>query len=139
MGKASRKKDSKKGKTNARKKGQSNSSLSQFWSSRSPVFRFVASFALIMVVFYAFFSTAFFKAYIFTPVVKLNAFIGSIILSLLGQGTNSMGTSIGSDVFSISIAAGCDGIEPIMLYVAAVMAFPFAWKAKIKGALVGAG
>ncbi|MBN1829098.1 MAG: archaeosortase/exosortase family protein [Deltaproteobacteria bacterium] len=44
---------------------------------------------------------------------------------------------IGSGAFSIRIAEGCEGIEGVLLVVAAILAFPMTWKLKILGAVLG--
>lgn len=69
----------------------------------------------------------------------LASFSGSIIGLLdpdvLAQGNVLQDRSSGS---GISIQAGCNGVEACIMLVAAVLAYPCAWQAKIPGLLAGA-
>jgi len=47
------------------------------------------------------------------------------------------GTSISSPAFSVTVDPGCDGIEPIALFVCAVLAFPARFVRKIPGIIAG--
>jgi exosortase/archaeosortase family protein len=48
-----------------------------------------------------------------------------------------MDSAISSNRFSIRIDWGCDGSEPLALFVAAVLAFPAPFRRKIPGILLG--
>lgn len=39
--------------------------------------------------------------------------------------------------FSVSIQAGCNGVEAALILVAAILAYPTSWKAKVIGVFVG--
>ena len=47
--------------------------------------------------------------------------------------------TINSSRYSVNIAHGCDAIEPLALFVAAVVAFPVAFRTKVPGLLIGGG
>jgi exosortase H (IPTLxxWG-CTERM-specific) len=59
------------------------------------------------------------------------------LLGLLGTGTKASGTLIVSPQFAVDIKAGCTGIEPIIILLSAVFAFPSSWRAKALGAILG--
>jgi exosortase H (IPTLxxWG-CTERM-specific) len=59
------------------------------------------------------------------------------LLGLLGTGTKASGTLIVSPQFAVDIKAGCTGIEPIIILLSAVFAFPSSWRAKAYGAILG--
>ena len=42
-----------------------------------------------------------------------------------------------SDIFSVKVETGCDGIEPIALFATAVLVFPVAFSYKWPGVIVG--
>ena len=104
---------------------------------RSSILLFILGFVVIIGLFYAFFSTEFFKEHILAHVANANAAISSVILNLLGQGTTASGSSVTSSVFSIKVETGCDGIEPIALFATAVLVFPVAFNYKWPGVIAG--
>jgi exosortase H (IPTLxxWG-CTERM-specific) len=128
---------SKKNKTSGSKKQGGDASVSFGNLLRSPLIRFLGVFSLLMIVFYLFWWMDFFKEYIVYPWNGLNASISSLILRMFGQGTHAEGMIIIGRNVSISIKEGCDAIEPAMLFISAVVAFPAAWKKKLKGIAFG--
>src|SRR5689334_5545834 len=94
-----------------------------WWLGKNQVFQFVAGFAGLLVLFYALtltpWSSRSFRFYLNGTVLTANA-----LLRALGQGTTVSGTSISSAVFSVDVRRGCDGLEPVGLFAAAVLAFP---------------
>ena len=69
--------------------------------------------------------------------LPFNANVSGAILSYLGQDITVAGSSISSPVFSVNVAPECSGIEPIALFVCAVLAFPSPFFRKILGLIVG--
>ena len=67
----------------------------------------------------------------------MNAIFSSKLLNLLGQHTVSQRDTVFSTVFSISVKKGCDAVEAMALFSSAVLAFPMAWKIKLRGLLIG--
>ena len=59
------------------------------------------------------------------------------VLSAIGQGTQMQGTVIRSPRFAVNIKNGCNGVEAMIIYFAAVLAFPAPWKAKLSGLAFG--
>jgi len=59
-------------------------------------------------------------------------------LRVLGEDARVLGAVVTSSRFSVSIVEGCDAIQPVGLFVAAVLASPVAWMPKFPGLLVGA-
>lgn len=106
----------------------------------NPVFRFLLLFSIGMILFYAFYNSAFFISYLKMPIVTTQANITSFILNILGAGTTAVGTIIsegGNMANSIDIKGGCDGIEATALLLCAVTVFPIDTKYKIPGFFVG--
>jgi exosortase H (IPTLxxWG-CTERM-specific) len=58
-------------------------------------------------------------------------------LELLGQGTRMQGTIIRGPRFAVNIRNGCNGVEAMLIYFAAVLAFPAPWKARLLGVAFG--
>jgi archaeosortase B (VPXXXP-CTERM-specific) len=58
-------------------------------------------------------------------------------LWLLGAGGQTVGTIVTSKVFSAEIITECTAIFPIMIFLAAVIAYPSDWKKKLWGIALG--
>ncbi len=69
--------------------------------------------------------------------INATASLSASILSLLGIESYAQGNNIISDAMIISLAFGCEGSEPIVLFIAAVSAFPSAVKKKLIGGITG--
>lgn len=104
---------------------------------RSPLIRYFGIFAIIMIAFYVVWFQDFFKEGIVYPWNTFNARLSSFILNIFGSGTTAHGMLINGKDISISIKEGCDAIEPAMLFASAVIAFPAAWKKKLRGIGIG--
>lgn len=62
---------------------------------------------------------------------------GGAVLNLLGQQTSMNGTIIRSSRFAVNIRNGCNGVEAMLIYFAAVLAFPASWKSRLLGVAFG--
>jgi exosortase H (IPTLxxWG-CTERM-specific) len=99
---------------------------------------FALAFGLLLAVFYAATLAPLFKDRLFPAYLNLNAGVANWILNLGGQHTTAAASLISSLRFSVDIKRGCDAVEPTALFVAAVLAFPAAWRRKLPGVLMGA-
>lgn len=112
--------------------------IARGWLSGHSVLVFLLVFGLLMGLFYAFaVLTPFYKQYFLVSYLPFNARISGAILSFLGQDVTVTGRNISSPAFSVEIYSGCDGIEPIALFVCAVLAFPAPFLRKIPGIIAG--
>lgn len=108
------------------------------WRRRHPVFLFLLVFAALMGLFYVF---AFFSPFYdrhFPNYLGFNAKLSGLILGFLGQDITVRDASISSPAFSIVIRQGCDAIEPTVLFICAILAFPAPFVSKIPGIITGA-
>lgn len=60
-----------------------------------------------------------------------------VALNLIGQGVTRTGTQLRNDRFAVNIENGCNGVEAMMIFLAAVLAFPAPWRARIAGLGIG--
>lgn len=58
-------------------------------------------------------------------------------LRILGQDIHREGTRILSPRFSVNIENGCNGVETMLIFFSAVLAFPAPWRARLAGLAVG--
>ncbi|MBN1392298.1 MAG: archaeosortase/exosortase family protein [Sedimentisphaerales bacterium] len=108
------------------------------WIYRHQILVFLLVFVFLMVLFYAFVVfTPFYQRDFLLSYLPFNAKVSGAILSFLGQDITVTGSSISSPRFSVRVVPGCDGIEPIALFVCAVLAFPNPFLRKLPGIIFG--
>ncbi len=99
--------------------------------------RAVIVFVVLIGLFYGFVRTPTSEGEQFRPYLELIAATTAGVLDLLGYEITVNDTMVSSSQFSMQIVQGCDAIEPIALFAAAVVASPVSLWAKIPGLLVG--
>jgi len=121
-----------------KKNSQSTSSFfKKYWQDKSSVFRFMAGFAICIVVFYALYYSYFFQD-VKDHILKLQTTAGASLLNLFGSSVTAMGDVISGAGTSVKVAGGCDGLEATALLLAAILVFPLPFKYKWPGLLAGA-
>lgn len=58
-------------------------------------------------------------------------------LRAIGQEIRMQGTMILSEKFSVNIKNGCNGVETMLIFCSAVLAFPASWKSRWQGLALG--
>lgn len=104
---------------------------------KSPILIFLLKFLAVLVPFYIVWNTAFFKENILYSWNALNTAVASLVLNIFGAGTVANGDNLIGPTSSIQVFEGCDGIEPTMLLVAGIFAFPASLRHKLRGVLFG--
>ena len=108
-------------------------------SHQHPVLKFLLIFGVLLAAFYVFTAFSPFYSKRFVPLHHhLIAGVSGGLLAVLGQDITVTGASISSPRFSVNIIRGCDAVEPIALYVCAVLAFPLTFLKKLPGMIIGA-
>ncbi|MCP4257126.1 MAG: hypothetical protein GY774_06320 [Planctomycetes bacterium] len=108
-------------------------------SGRYPVLKFLLIFGVLLAAFYLFIAFAPIYSKRFVP--SYHHFIAKVsgyLLTIFGQDITVTDASISSPRFSVNIIRGCDAVEPIALYVCAVLAFPLPFLKKLPGMIAGA-
>src|ERR1700681_2233604 len=67
------------------------------------------------------------------PLTNTIAAVSGSIIALTEHGVRVNGTMITSPCFAVDIHTGCNGVEPTMFIVAAVLAFPATWPKRLIG------
>lgn len=60
-----------------------------------------------------------------------------VALNLLGQRIEREGTVLRNERFAVNIRNGCNGVETMLIFLAAVLAFPAPWGARLVGLALG--
>lgn len=71
------------------------------------------------------------------PFTAAVARVGSAACRLLGEETVTSGTRISSPRFAVEIKNGCNGLETVLIFAAAVLAFPVPWRLRLAGLVSG--
>jgi len=105
--------------------------------SKRPVFFFVVVFAVLLTSFYAITFIPYLNMKLLPAFQVANAKASATLMNIVGENATVQDTTIRSSRYSVNIAHGCDAIEPIALFVAAVLAFPASMRSKFPGLLIG--
>jgi len=99
--------------------------------------RAILVFVVLLGLFYGFIHTPANETTAFRPYLALLARVVGGILCLFGYDITITDTVVRAPQFSMEIVRGCDAIEPVAIYVAAVLASPVVLRAKLMGILIG--
>jgi len=101
--------------------------------------RFFLLFIALLLLLFGFRITQFATDHVTIPFTGLLATVSGWLITLFDPNVMTEGIIIRSltNGFAVAIAPGCDGIEAVIILIAAVMAFPAPWKHKLAGLLIG--
>ena len=74
---------------------------------------------------------------IFDFYIHSTASVSALLLNILDENAMAIGKIISTPRFSMTLSFGCEGSEPIVLFLSALIAFPIGIKYKIPGFLIG--
>ena len=108
------------------------------WRRRHrPEIRFLALFVLLLGGGFALVSLRSVNDHAIEPFTAGIARASGAALDLLGQHTSLAGTVIRSPRFAVNIRNGCNGVETMLIFLAAVLAYPARWRARLAGLALG--
>lgn len=111
--------------------------VQNFWQRNKLIIRAWTVFALMIVVF----TTLLLFLNLYTGfdawLNRVTAVMLAGALWLLGAHGQAVGTVVTSKIFSAEIITECTAIFPLMIFVAAVIAYPSGWRKKLWGILLG--
>lgn len=93
---------------------------------------------MLITLFYALIHTPHSTGRFFESYLSVLASLIGAVLNLFGAGVTVTGTRVFSDHFAMEIVRGCDAIEPVAVFAAAVLASPVVVSRKLSGIFVGA-
>ena len=98
---------------------------------------FLARFAGLLLLFSGVLTLKPVDAAVVEPFTAGIARVCGAILKAAGEPVAVQGTEIRSEAFAVQIENGCNGLETILLYTSAVLAFPAPWRKRLSGLLLG--
>jgi exosortase H (IPTLxxWG-CTERM-specific) len=107
------------------------------WRRYGQEIRFLALFIAILAASFALIAWNPVNDRVIEPFTAAIAKVSGATLAAIGQGTVMQGTIIRSPRFAVNIQNGCNGVEAMLIYFAAVLAFPAPWKSRLAGLVLG--
>lgn len=118
-------------------KAKESSSKESWWEQKKTIIKLLGYFFLGIIAYLLLSNLPFFKEIIYPKIIVFNSAVSSGLLKILGYGTTWSGDRVMSDSTSISIRKGCDALAPIAIFCSVLLAYPAAWKKKIKAIFLG--
>lgn len=108
-----------------------------FWRRNRRELMFLTLFVVILGGSFSLISLNWVNDHAIEPFTAGVARVSGAALGLLGQDVRMDGTIIQSPRFAVNIRNGCNGVETMLIFLAAVLAFPAPWKARAVGLALG--
>lgn len=107
------------------------------WRRHRREITFLAAFLLLLTAGFTLISLTWVNDRVVEPFTAGVAQASGAVLKLLGQDIRMQGSMIVSERFSVNILNGCNGVEAMLIFFAAVVAFPARWGARLAGLALG--
>ncbi len=101
--------------------------------------RFVGVFFVLVVGLTFLIQVPLVDRYVIGPYTEALAWMASGVLNLFESGVVTAATVLRKDAFAVDIKRGCDGVVATILLVSACLAYPFSWRDRLLGTLIGYG
>ncbi len=108
-----------------------------FWQSHRQEIVFLTVFVVILGVGFTLLSLNSINDHVIEPFTAGVARVSGVALNLIGQDIEMQGTVIRNPRFGVNIENGCNGVETMIIFLAAVLAFPASWKSRAVGLALG--
>src|SRR5436309_8063244 len=108
-----------------------------FWRRNRRELTFLILFAVLLGAGFSLISLNWVNDHAIEPLTAGIARTSGAVLNLLGQKVTMAGTVIRSPRFAVNIRNGCNGVEAMLIFLAAVLAFPASWKSRLAGLRLG--
>lgn len=109
----------------------------QGWRAYKQEIRFLVLFLTILGGGFTLISLNAVNDHVVEPFTAGVAKASGLALDLIGQDVTMTGTRIRNHRFAVNIRNGCNGVETMIIFLAAVIAFPAPWKARLSGLALG--
>lgn len=108
-----------------------------FWRRNRKEIQFLVLFVVLLGAGFTLISVHWVNDHVIEPFTGGIARASGATLNLLGQHVTMDGTVIRSSRFAVNIRNGCNGVEAMLIFLAAVLAFPASWKSRLTGLGLG--
>ena len=90
-----------------------------------------------MIAYYVFSQLGVFLKVIAPGSIRLSAVVSAPFIRALGDDVTVRGTMLSSPEGQVEVHYGCDALEPIVYFSAAIVAFPASWRRRLIGLALG--
>lgn len=111
--------------------------LKRFVRTHRRELTFLAVFLVTLAASFSLISLNWVNDHVIEPFTGGIATVSGATLNLLGQNVHMQGTIIRSPRFAVNIKNGCNGVEAMLIFLAAVVAFPAPWRSRAIGLALG--
>jgi exosortase H (IPTLxxWG-CTERM-specific) len=108
-----------------------------FWRKNRRELLFLVLFVVFLGGSFTLISVNWVNDHVIEPFTGGVARVSGATLDLLGQDVRMQGTIIRGKRFAVNIRNGCNGVEAMLIFLAAVLAFPAPWRARLLGLVIG--
>lgn len=101
--------------------------------------RFFVLFLLLMTVFFTLEILSPVQEQLIRPFTAFVARLSALLVMIFDSGVMAQGEVLRDtdSGFAVAIQAGCNGVEAVLVFAAAVLAYPCRWREKIQGIAMG--
>ncbi len=107
------------------------------WRAYRQEILFLTVFLLILAGGFTLISLNWVNDHLIEPFTGLVAHASAVALNLLGQQVTMQGTVLHGARFAVNIRNGCNGVEALIIFLAAILAFPATWRSRLIGLALG--
>ncbi len=108
-----------------------------FWHRNRRELQFLILFVVLLGGGFSLISLNWVNDHVIEPFTGGIAHASGATLNLLGQNVTQTGTVLRNARFAVNIRNGCNGVEAMLIFLAAVLAFPASWKSRLTGLTLG--
>jgi exosortase H (IPTLxxWG-CTERM-specific) len=113
------------------------SDAASLWREHRREITFLLLFVVLLGGSFALISVNWVNDHVIEPFTGQVAGASQVGLNLLGQHVNRSGTVLQGSRFAVNIRNGCNGVEAMLIFLAAVLAFPASWRSRLIGLVLG--
>jgi len=112
-------------------------STEPFWRRYRREITFLAVFLVLLGGSFTLISVQWVNDHVIEPFTAGIARVSGAVLDTMGQSVTMQGTVIRNARFAVNIRNGCNGVEAMLIFLAAVLAFPATWRSRLLGLGLG--
>jgi exosortase H (IPTLxxWG-CTERM-specific) len=108
-----------------------------FWQRNRREITFLVLFVVLLGGSFTLISVNWVNDHVIEPFTGGIARVSGAALNVCGQHVAMRGTVIQGPRFAVNIRNGCNGVEAMLIFLAAVLAFPAPWRWRLAGLVLG--
>lgn len=108
-----------------------------FWRRNRREIQFLLLFVVLLGGGFTLISLNWVNDHVIEPFTGQIAGASGAVLGVVGQPVEREGTILRNARFAVNIRNGCNGVEAMLIFLAAVLAFPASWKSRLAGLGLG--